>query len=60
MLWFDEALSNEIGGMIEFIVIVMILCFYMYPEPEALSYEFFMWGDIGFINDVRFLSVAPH
>ena len=60
MIWFDEALSNELGGMIEIILIVMIVCFIMYPEPEALSYEYFMWGDIGFINDVRFLSVAPH
>nr|NP_049598.1 apocytochrome b [Tetrahymena pyriformis]AAD41943.1 apocytochrome b [Tetrahymena pyriformis] len=60
MIWFDEALSNELGAMIEIILIVMIVCFFMYPEPEALSYEFFMWGDIGFINDVRFLSVAPH
>lgn len=60
MIWFDEALSNEIGAMVEIILIVMIICFITYPEPEALSYEFFMWGDIGFINDVRFLSVAPH
>nr|YP_010411975.1 apocytochromme b [Tetrahymena rostrata]QBI37943.1 apocytochrome b [Tetrahymena rostrata]URP31135.1 apocytochromme b [Tetrahymena rostrata] len=60
MIWFDEALSNELGGMIEIILIVMIVCFIVYPEPEALSYEYFMWGDIGFINDVRFLSVAPH
>lgn len=60
MIWFDEALSNEIGAIIEIILIVMFICFIVYPEPEALSYEFFMWGDIGFINDVRFLSVAPH
>lgn len=60
MIWFDEALSNELGAMIEMILITMIVCFAVYPEPEALSYEIFMWGDIGFINDVRFLSVAPH
>nr|YP_740791.1 apocytochrome b [Tetrahymena paravorax]ABI51700.1 apocytochrome b [Tetrahymena paravorax] len=60
MIWFDEALSNELGAMLELILVIMIICFFMYPEPEALSYEFFMWGDIGFINDVRFLSVAPH
>jgi hypothetical protein len=32
----------------------------MYPEPEALSYELFMWGDIGLVSDVRFYGVAPH
>jgi hypothetical protein len=25
-----------------------------------LSYEIFMWGDVGFINDIRFYGVAPH
>lgn len=60
MIWFDEALSNELGAMIEIIVLLLIICLIVYPEPEALSYELFMWGDIGFINDVRFLSVAPH
>jgi len=29
-------------------------------EPEALSYEIFMWGDIGLMPDVRFYGVAPH
>ena len=53
MIWFDEALSNELGAMLELILVIMIICFFMYPEPEALSYEFFMY-------DVRFLSVAPH
>lgn len=60
MIWFDEALANELGAMIEIILVLCIICLIIYPEPEALSYELFMWGDIGFINDVRFLSVAPH
>lgn len=60
MVWFDEALANEIGAIVEIIVITMTICFVVYPEPEALSYELFMWGDVGFINDIRFLSVAPH
>lgn len=60
MIWFDEALMNELGAFIYFSLFIMILCHYIYKEPEALSYEIFMWGDIGFINDVRFLSVAPH
>jgi len=35
-------------------------CLYLYNEPEALSYEIFMWGDVGAITDVRFYGVAPH
>lgn len=60
MNWFDEALSNELGAILEIILLFMFVCYMIYPEPEALSYELFMWGDIGFVNDVRFLSVAPH
>lgn len=32
----------------------------LYCKSEPLSYEIFMWGDIGLVNDVRFLGVAPH
>lgn len=60
MAWWDEALLNELGSFIEVIVIVMIVSAYLYPELEALSYEIFMWGDIGLVPDVRFYGVAPH
>ena len=58
--WFDEALVAEIGQTIEFLLLIGLLCLYLYTEPEALSYEIFMWGDIGMITDVRFFGVAPH
>lgn len=38
----------------------MFIGYYLYPEPESISYELFMWGDIGIMNDIRFYSVAPH
>lgn len=60
MIWWDEAFSNEIGSFFEIILLFNILCFWVYPEPESLSYELFMWGDIGLIPDVRFYGVAPH
>lgn len=60
MAWWDEALSNEIGHMLDVLVVVVFICAYLYTEPEALSYEIFMWGDIGIITDVRFYGVAPH
>jgi len=60
MSWWDEALSNELGTFIEALIVLNIICWWLYPEPEALSYEIFMWGDIGLISDVRFYGVAPH
>jgi hypothetical protein len=41
-------------------VIVFLICLYLYHEPEALSYEIFMWGDVGAITDPKFNQVAPH
>ena len=60
MSWWDEALLNELGTFIEFVIILNIFCWWIYPDPESLSYEIFMWGDIGLISDVRFYGVAPH
>lgn len=60
MVWFDEALSNELSNMLDILVIIMIIVWFVYPEPEALSYEIFMWGDIGLVTDVRYYGVAPH
>ena len=60
MSWWDEALSNELGSFIELVFLLNIVCWWLYPEPESLSYEIFMWGDIGLISDVRFYGVAPH
>lgn len=60
MIWWDEALANELGSFIDVIVLLNILCWVLYPEPEALSYELFMWGDVGIVTDVRFYGVAPH
>jgi len=60
MAWWDEALSNELSHTLDVLVIFALICWLMYPEPEALSYEIFMWGDIGMSSDVRFYGVAPH
>ena len=58
--WYDEGLVSEIAQTLEFLLILGILCLFLFSEPEALSYELFMWGDIGMITDVRFPGVAPH
>lgn len=60
MVWWDEALSNELSSTILVLFIISVICVYLYPYPEALSYELFMWGDVGFITDIRFYGVAPH
>lgn len=58
--WFDEALVAEIAQTLEFLLVIGILCLFLFAHPEALSYELFMWGDIGMITDIRFFGVAPH
>jgi quinol-cytochrome oxidoreductase complex cytochrome b subunit len=60
LYWFDEALLNEIKSFSLFLLTIFIVGLYLFSEPEALSYEIFMWGDIGNIVDVRFMGVAPH
>lgn len=58
--WWDEALSSELSYMLDILIIIVIIFWFLYVEPEALSYEIFMWGDIGLITDVRYYGVAPH
>jgi quinol-cytochrome oxidoreductase complex cytochrome b subunit len=58
--WNDEVLRNEIGKTFDFLVVLWCLCLLMYTSAEPLSFEYFMWGDIGMVTDVRFYSVAPH
>lgn len=58
--WWDEVLANELGLLSNFLVILGCIGVLLYSQPEALSYEIFMWGDIGMVTDVRYYGVAPH
>lgn len=58
--WSFDVLKNELFSFINIILFFIFICLYLYSDNEPLSYEIFMWGDLGIINDVRFLSVAPH
>lgn len=60
VVWLDEALSNELSMFFYLCGIFFCICIFLYPEPDSLSYELFMWGDIGIMVDVRFYGVAPH
>jgi len=60
VIWWDEALSNELTWSAIMFMAFAMFCWFLYPDPEALSYEIFMWGDIGLVNDIRFYGVAPH
>lgn len=60
MIWWDEALLNELSKTIDIILLVGFFCFFLYEMPEALTYEIFMWGDVGMSTDIRFYGVAPH
>jgi len=42
MVWWDEALSNELSKTIDILLLVGFACFYLYTMPEALTYEIFM------------------
>lgn len=42
MVWWDEAFSNELSHTIDVIFLIGIVCGYLYPSEEALSYEIFM------------------
>lgn len=60
LVWWDEALYNELSALIDALLLVFIFMLWLYSTPEALSYEIFMWGDIGLITDIRYYGVAPH
>ncbi len=60
LAWWDEALSSELSYMLDVLMIIVIIFWFLYVEPEALSYEIFMWGDVGLMTDVRYYGVAPH
>lgn len=60
IVWFDEALTNELSTAIDLAIVIFVVTFVLYEEPEALTYEIFMWGDIGLTTDVRYYGVAPH
>jgi hypothetical protein len=60
MAYWDEAISNEVSHAMDVLIIITIVAWFVYVEPEALSYEIFMWGDIGLVTDVRYYGVAPH
>jgi quinol-cytochrome oxidoreductase complex cytochrome b subunit len=58
--WWDEALFNELCLLVNFLIVLICAGEFFYIQPEALSYEIFMWGDIGMVTDVRYYGVAPH
>lgn len=60
LAWLDEVLLNEFGSFIIFILLLFVICSFLYETPESLSYELFMWGDVGLTSDIRFFGVAPH
>lgn len=60
MAWWDEVLANELGNTIDALLVLWVVTYYLYEDPEPVTYELFMWGDIGLVPDIRFYGVAPH
>ena len=58
--WWNEALVSELSRSAEALFYFWLISSFIYVEPEALSYEIFMWGDVGVVSEVRFYGVAPH
>lgn len=59
--WFSEIFFLEVIFIfLSFSIFITIYLFFYKDLNEPLSYEIFMWGDIGFVTEIRFLSVAPH
>ncbi len=58
--WFDLIFKNEIYKFFFFLFSLFVFSKVYYKNIEPLSYEIFMWGDIGSSTEVRFLGVAPH
>ena len=58
--WWNEVFINELVSFFDICAILFFVCLYLYSEPEAVSYEIFMWGDIGLITEPKFNQVAPH
>jgi hypothetical protein len=42
LVWFDEALTNELSTAIDLSIVMFVVTFILYDEPEALTYEIFM------------------
>ena len=60
IFWGYETLKIEYIQFLKLILVFSIFGYYTYSCIEPLSFELFMWGDVGLITDVRFLGVAPH
>ena len=58
--WEKDVLKDEMLYTLKFIFFLAVSSVFLWADNEPLSFEFFMWGDVGCMNDVRFLSVAPH
>lgn len=58
--WFGEIVKFEYTSTLIVISLFSLSIMYFLKPNEPLSYELFMWGDIGLVTDIRFLSVAPH
>lgn len=58
--WWDEVAMNELGLLIDLLILVALIIVFNESVHSPVSYEFFMWGDIGMVPDIRFYGVAPH
>ena len=58
--WWDEVFSFETFKFVFSVCVFIYFAWVWFAPNEALSYEIFMWGDVGLVPDVRYYGVAPH
>lgn len=60
VLWSSVVLKYEFYSILFIFNFFFFFYFFTSELNEAVSYEIFMWGDVGIVNDVRYFGVAPH
>lgn len=58
--WFLDLFRTEFSGLIMYLLIFVYISKLLYSDCEPLHNELFTFGDVGILNDVRFMGVMPH
>ena len=58
--WLNDIVKYELINMFLISLFFILLFLVLFNDNEPLSYEMFMWGDLGLNTDIRYLSVSPH
>lgn len=60
IIWSSNVVKFEFYNFFLFFLFIYLYAFFCFDLNEPTSYELFTWGDVGIVNDIRFLGVSPH